>query len=816
MRGPRRPTTGYDLVQQAQQIKAITQLSMELRADFALEHIFTLLVQAIYSTLGFKVAALNLVRSESDVVEVVALAGVNEYDGQRLMNNPPSLSRLMAAMDGRFRTSRSYFINHEHKHVLDGVTIVTSREPTPPSSMPDAWHPDDMFLVPLTSLRDGSLLAILSLDQPANGRIPSPETIELAELFADQAALAIENCLLFQEREYRDTSLRQGIAGLIATLDEVRLGNLSARATSHDPALVPLAQSLNSVVAALEGILGNVREAGGTVANHAGGVQATATHLANQTSQRANRMLEVSQEVHFMAESVRQIAETAREANIAALHAIDLSNNGRVSAEGAAEGMQHIRAITLESVKKFERLREAIEEIGALAQTVSEHAQQTNLLTINATLQAMHAGEDGGRGFAVIAKEIRDLAGMTASAARQITGVLHQVQSEAQQTERIITQSSEQVERQSILATEAGAAMDQVDDATQQINLAIRRISETATAQANAALAISNATADIAELTGEDRQSVERMHTAMDHLVGLAEYLVHQVAFFRVTSHQLPTMPGDPAEAAEVLRQEGVAQGSRAPTNAPVRAGEPPLPPLPFMPGASGEMTIGASAGANSWPTRPMPAMPPHAPQPSSTLMPSPATPSAGLNPLGTSVPLPPWLRAEGDGPRDTQRPPEATPALGTPIARFGGPGTGTTGGPVGTGAPTVPRLVPLGDPAPLSGASSPALPTVSSTAFGTRGSLPGAMLRPPTMTATPGTANMGPAEAAGEPARAPRSGTLPPLPSTALPEAPAEMPPGMDPVAQPGTEAQAAETVDSTTSSSSGSFPFGPVPGSE
>jgi methyl-accepting chemotaxis protein len=598
--GSRRGTEQNQLERRTRQIKEIVRLGTALRAETGVENILTQLVTSINTTINFTAAAFNLIHQESDVVEIAATAGISEADRQRLSNNPPPVERLRAAMLPDFRISRSYFISHLHKDMLEGVEGVTQQAPQNADDQRarDTWHTEDVLLVPLVSPRTGNLLGILSLDQPEDGKIPTQETIEIIELFADQAALAIDTSLLFAEREAERRQADAALAELRQALERVRRGDLTVRVSLPGDALTPMAETFNAVLMGVSEVLGEVREASDVVTHHATSVRAAAAQLAAETHQRAGRIREVSREVGVMEENAREIATTATQATEAAREASEISHAGRQSAERAAEGMIAVREIVLQSAKKIKRLGESIQEIGQIIQLVSDFASQTNLLALNAAIEAARAGENG-RGFAVVAHEIRNLATNSAEAAKQIHARIQQIQGETNDVMSIIDHSTQQVVAQSGLAAEAGTALEAVDATTQRITYDIAAMSDTATYQARAAAGISQATDEIAAMTDQTREGVDRMRASMDQLVELAGSLLRTIAVFQVEGSSTRPASGGlvPPLPADVLEDTAVRMPtprSSSPAWASLGA-TTPHSPLPLTPAHPSEPLAGAA-----------------------------------------------------------------------------------------------------------------------------------------------------------------------------------------------------------------------------
>ena len=529
-RGPDR-----DMERRVRQIRELVRLSSSLHADLGLQEILTQLANAVSATIGFGIAAFNLVREGSDRMEIAAIAGLVPSEYQRLVENPPHLQDVQRLMRVEFCRSRSYYISHEYVHLLAGIESVAVLPPPPPGTPqpPDAWHPDDMLLVPLISSRNEQLLGILSLDQPEDGKAPSLETIEMVELFANQAAIAIDMARVFEEREREHRSLEAGVYQLLQHMNEVGQGNLAVHAELEGTALSEIGNMLNTMLSGASRVLAKVRQASAVVSQSAAEVQAAAYQLATHAQHQAQQILEVSGSVAEMAAGVRHISATADSASSVARDAIEISHTGREAAERAAAGMAAVREMTLQSAKKIKRLGESTQEIGEIVQMVSDFANQTNLLALNAAIEATRAGEHG-RGFTVVAQEIRNLASSSAEATQAIHARIKGIQNDTNAVAVTIEEGTRQVVIQSDLAAQAGAALGAVDTVTQRIAASISDITQTAEQHAQASTTIAAAMENIAEITAEARDGVEQMRGSMERLAELADSLLHSVSVFRL------------------------------------------------------------------------------------------------------------------------------------------------------------------------------------------------------------------------------------------------------------------------------------------
>jgi methyl-accepting chemotaxis protein len=528
----------------ARQIRELVRLSATLHADGGLDQILEQLADAVMSTIGFGAAVFNLVHEESPYLDVVAAVGLDKDTFQQLRQRPPRLAAVERVMRPEFMVpgSQSYHISHQFSYLLDDVDTV-SVQPAPPrgtSRPPDAWHPDDMLLVPLISSRDQRLLGILSLDEPEDGKVPSRETMEVVELFANQAALAIEMASVFEQRERERQLLQDGLYALLYQMGELGPEQLSAPPSLGNANPDTIAGALNAVLYRLGAMLLEVHRASEVVNRSAAEVQVAATQLAHGAEQQAHQIQVVSSGVAGIAEGVQQIAASADAAGTAMAEGLEVSRMGREAAEQAAAGMAQVRDVTLQSARKIKRLGESTQEIGEIVQMVADFANQTNLLALNAAIEAARAGENG-RGFTIVAQEIRNLATSSAEATNAIKGRIQGIQGDTSSVVLSIEESTREVVTQSDLALQAGAALESADDVIQRLAEVLGTITRTAGQQAERATAAAHSMEDIAQITGRTRDSMASLRSSMARLAELASRLSQSVSTFRLG--QSPSAP---------------------------------------------------------------------------------------------------------------------------------------------------------------------------------------------------------------------------------------------------------------------------------
>ncbi len=193
------------LEQRAEQLAQILQVSETLRTDLDLELLLSRIAQAVRDSLGFNLVLLSLYDEEEQAFTRQASAGISAEDFARLQAQRVPRDGIMRFVDERYRLGRCYLVPHDT--AIDGPDY-SYTPPLSPRTGPEAWHPRDLLLVPLIG-RQGELIGVISVDDPVDGRRPQPEALRTLEIFANQAAQAIENARLYRELRQRLLSLEE-------------------------------------------------------------------------------------------------------------------------------------------------------------------------------------------------------------------------------------------------------------------------------------------------------------------------------------------------------------------------------------------------------------------------------------------------------------------------------------------------------------------------------------------------------------------------------------------------------------------------------
>jgi len=582
------PTLGSEpeAPRRTQQIKELIRLGNVLRAELGLNEVLQQIGNSISACTGFRILVIALINEGSDYVTPVAFAGTSA-EGERLIREGPmTVEQLLGLLRGEFRISQSYFISHEHTEVFSDIVVVTDKTPdsrdkgvpregllkdASQARLPRAplrfaegdyeagrWHPEDALIVPLYSPRkqgvprDKSgdytsmkkLLGFLSLDDPEDGKLPTLESIEVVELFASQAAIAIDNARIFQEREAERLALEEAIALLRRDLEQVQEGDLRVRVRSSHEKLQPVADAINTMVVEISEILGDVQMVTQAVDEHTQKVQQSSELLVRDASQQEQQVHNISQVIDEMAATMQHVSERAAKIAQVAVEAMDVTLEGQSTVDRAVDGMGQVREATMQSARIMKRLGESGQEINDTVLTITDLTTRMNLLALNAAIEAVRAGEHG-QGFAVIAQEMRSLATHSAEAAHKVATRIRAIQQETATAAMSVEQNTRQVVMQTELVTQTGVALDAISVVTEQMADLVQETAKlaerlsiprsAANSQAQGSRLMIGSVEGMSQMTSEITQHMRQMQQSLTHLVDLTNSLRSRVSVFRIS-----------------------------------------------------------------------------------------------------------------------------------------------------------------------------------------------------------------------------------------------------------------------------------------
>ena len=332
-------------------------------------------------------------------------------------------------------------------------------------------------------------------------------------------------------------------AAILRLLDELTTladGDLTVRATVTEDITGAIADSINYAVETLRGLVTTINSTAQTLDHAARSTQAAASHLAKATVAQTRQVAGATESVAQVASSVEEVSGNAERCADVARHAVGVAHKGGEAVRRTIDGMNAIRDTIQETSKRIKRLGESSQEIGNIVELINDIAEQTNILALNASIQAMSAGE-AGRGFAVVADEVQRLAERAAAATRQIEVLVRAIQADTNEAVVSMERSTTDVVGGALLAENAGAALEEIEQVSNQIASLVQNISASARQQAAAAGAISRTMQVLREISTQTADGTTATSQSIAKLAELATDLRESASGFR--------LPGTPAKA---------------------------------------------------------------------------------------------------------------------------------------------------------------------------------------------------------------------------------------------------------------------------
>jgi twitching motility protein PilJ len=353
---------------------------------------------------------------------------------------------------------------------------------------------------------------------------------------ASRAVSRAELAAKEQEKARADAEKRRNEEAILNLLDEIeglKEGDLTIQASVGEEITGAIADAFNDATDALRNLVMTINETSVQVSSAAQQTQATAMHLAEASDHQAHQITAVSAAVNEMAVSIDQVSRNAEESARVAAQSVGLATRGADTVRRTIEGMDGIREQIQETSKRIKRLGESSQEIGNIVELINDIADQTNILALNASIQAAMAGE-AGRGFAVVADEVQRLAERSGNATKQIEALVKTIQTDTNEAVISMEQSTAGVVSGAKLAEAAGDALREIESVSKQLAGLIQNISEAARQQANAAANISDTMNVIQEITSQTSAGTNETATSIGNLADLANDLRNSVAGFKL------------------------------------------------------------------------------------------------------------------------------------------------------------------------------------------------------------------------------------------------------------------------------------------
>jgi twitching motility protein PilJ len=335
---------------------------------------------------------------------------------------------------------------------------------------------------------------------------------------------------LIESEQTKDKN-QQAILRLLDDISDLADGDLTVEATVTEDFTGTIADSINFAIGELRSLVENVASSSAKVAGSADATRATSLQLAESAEHQAQEIAGVSAAINEMAITIDQVSSNSAESAAVAERSVSIAKNGSQVVRNTIEGMDTIREQIQDTSKRIKRLGESSQEIGDIVSLINEIAEQTNILALNAAIQAAMAGE-AGRGFAVVADEVQRLAERSATATKQIAGLVKTIQSDTNEAVSSMEQTTAEVVKGAELAHSAGIALEEIESVSTNLAELIQDISEAAKHQATTSAHISHTMNVIQEITSQTLSGTNDTATSIGELAEMAVEMKHSVSGF--------------------------------------------------------------------------------------------------------------------------------------------------------------------------------------------------------------------------------------------------------------------------------------------
>ncbi|MCC8537545.1 methyl-accepting chemotaxis protein [Xanthomonas axonopodis pv. poinsettiicola] len=326
---------------------------------------------------------------------------------------------------------------------------------------------------------------------------------------------------------------QQAIMRLLDEISSLGEGDLTVKASVTEDMTGAIADAINYAVDELRHLVTTINDTSAKVAVSTQETQATAMQLAEAAGQQANQITTASERISEIAASIEQVSRNSTESAEVAQRSVVIAAEGAGVVRETIQGMDQIRDQIQETSKRIKRLGESSQEIGSIVELINDISEQTNILALNAAVQAASAGE-AGRGFAVVADEVQRLAERTSSATRRIEGLVQTIQADTNEAVSSMEQTTSEVVSGARLAEDAGTALTEIERVSNALNNLIKNISIAAHQQSAAATDITQTMGVIRQITSQTSQGAEQTAESIGNLAQLAADLRRSVADFKL------------------------------------------------------------------------------------------------------------------------------------------------------------------------------------------------------------------------------------------------------------------------------------------
>ncbi|MEM9215491.1 MAG: methyl-accepting chemotaxis protein [Cyanobacteria bacterium P01_F01_bin.150] len=341
-----------------------------------------------------------------------------------------------------------------------------------------------------------------------------------------------------EEQEQAKEDLQRQVIRLLDDVEGAARGDLTVQAEVTADVLGAVADSFNLTIQNLREIVDQVKQAARQVSKGSTENEIFARSLSSDALRQAEELAVTLNSVQVMTNSIQRVAESAREAEEVARSASSTALRGGEAVEKTVSGILEIRETVAETTRKVKRLAESSQEISKIVALISQIASRTNLLALNASIEAARAGE-AGRGFAIVADEVRQLADRAAKASKEIEQIVLQIQSETGSVMTAMEEGTQQVIEGTRLAEQAKRSLEDIIQVSNRIDTLVRSITADTVEQTETSRAVAQVMQSVELTAQETSQEAQRVSGSLQNQVGVARELLNSVERFKVDAAEV-------------------------------------------------------------------------------------------------------------------------------------------------------------------------------------------------------------------------------------------------------------------------------------
>jgi twitching motility protein PilJ len=350
------------------------------------------------------------------------------------------------------------------------------------------------------------------------------------------------------ESQAQNERNQRAILRLLDEMTNLADGDLSTHTTVTEDITGAIADSVNYSIDALRDLVSTINNTANQVRSAVRKTQNMTGELAEASDAQASKIISASSTITAISKSMSEVSDRASDSAEVARKSVSIAHKGSETVRQTIDGMETIREQIQETSKRIKRLGESSQEIGDIVNLITEISDQTNILALNAAIQASMAGE-AGRGFAVVADEVQRLAERTGDATKQIEALVKTIQADTNEATVSMEQSTANVVKGAKLTENAGSALDRIEQVSMNLAQRILEISDSTRDQARESVKITEIMDVIQQITAKTSEGSTKASESIGELSAMVKVMQTSVAGFK--------LPGV-ASAQDTLIREAV------------------------------------------------------------------------------------------------------------------------------------------------------------------------------------------------------------------------------------------------------------------